>query len=404
MQQRETPFSHEVIGARQGFDEYVLENREANPNIHNGQLVVDINRSGMFRPTEFSSFLEIDRKYHSLKERLPADEPDHDVIEQQLIADSILSLELQGVNVPYDEYMLATAGFIPEKVPGKEIDLLLTTLDNRFGLFGLRYDEEGVKKYHEEHLLTDPAKIKEAFKLAMPLARTALRPHSRLITPHIDIKPVNLPKVFWSGYIFSDNYGNMQVTANINPSRRYTRARILQWCLHEGEHYDHFDERAESVASRRMSPAANLTGMASPETVQLEGGAGPSEDKLPDLAQSEEERNNFELERTSAKTFTAVIHNATIDINSGVPEKQVIKEAQDLLLREEPERIRTIILQSRDLPEARAVIPTYQFSYELMAPLFKVSDPEKRKQGLDEFHKRALTIPQMRQLVAAAQS
>ncbi len=57
------------IGARQGFDQYVKSVRETDPNIVDPeQAMIDMNLTGMRRPTDFDSFPHIADEYQRLKE------------------------------------------------------------------------------------------------------------------------------------------------------------------------------------------------------------------------------------------------------------------------------------------------------------------------------------------------
>lgn len=158
-------FAQRYTEARQGLHELVEKERDSNPNIvDKEQIIVDINVSGWYKPAEFTDFAAAEREYAYLAEYLPGDEQDHDVLGQNIAADSTMIQLFQGREVEPEDFMRTVAGHMPEADSDDEIDGLVNEIDKRYQFLRLRYDVEGTAAYNERYVLKDAEDIREVFE------------------------------------------------------------------------------------------------------------------------------------------------------------------------------------------------------------------------------------------------
>jgi hypothetical protein len=391
------------ISTRQGFHEHVLNVRQNDPNIlDKNQEITDINVSGIYNPYDFKNFGEIDSAYDMLLGRLDMDDPGSKLIAEKITADKAMLSILQGQEMEYADFIKATMKFTPEKIDEHQIDLLKLELGQLLELLGYAYDEEGVKSYLKSNELKDSDEIEKQFRRNIYLARLAMWKYLEVPKEEMPLQCVVLPNAPWSGYMSSDRQGNLAAQVNADPSRRYTQQKILGLVLHEyAGHFYQFNSWKKSIENGKMSPAAGLTAVSSPETIQNELVATFAESSSLNIQVHEDERIKAEIDLRYSRLFNAAMNNAIIDINSGMPEDDVVDYMQSHLIFEAPDRLRVLVKACRDYPTFRAGFMAYHKADELLGSLLAKSDEERRK-VIKPIYQKALTIQQIHQLLKLA--
>jgi hypothetical protein len=394
------------ISTRQGFHEHVLKVRQNDPNIlDKNQEITDINVSGIYNPYDFKNFGEIDSAYDMLLGRLDMDEPDSKLIVEKITADKVMLSVLQGQEMEFADFIKATMGFTPEKTAEQQIELLKLELGQLLELLEYAYDEEGVKSYLKSNELKDSDEIEKQFKRNIYLARLAMWKYLEVPKEEMPLQCVVLPNAPWSGYISSDQQGNLAAQVNTDPSRRYTNQKILGLVLHEyAGHFYQFNSWKKSIENGEMSPAAGLTAVSSPETIQNELVATFAESSSINIQVHEDECIKAEIDLKCSRLFNAAMNNAIIDINSGMPEDEVVDYMQSHLLFETKDRLRVLITACRDYPTFRAGFMAYHKADELLAPLLSNGDINQRKKTIVPIYQNALTVPELENALKPAAS
>jgi hypothetical protein len=393
------------ISTRQGFHEHVLNVRQNDPNIlDKNQEITDINISGIYNPYEFKNFGEIDLAYDMLLGRLDMDEPDTQLIAEKITADKAMVSVLQGEGMEFADFVKSTIGFTPEKVDEQQIELIKLELDQLLELFGYAYDEEGVNSFLKSNELKDPDEIENQFKRSIYLARLAMWRYLEIPKEEMPLQFEVLPNEPWSGYLSSDQQGNLAAKVNTDPSRRYTQQKILGLVLHEyAGHFYQFNSWKKSIENGKMSPAAGLTAVSSPETIQNELVATFAESSSLNIQVHEGKRIKAEIALKYSRLFNAAMNNAIIDINSGLPEDEVTDYMHSHLLFEAKDRLRVLISACRDFPSYRAGFMAYHKADELLAPLLKTEETEQRKKVIVPIYKNALTFTELEEAISLLQ-
>jgi hypothetical protein len=400
MKKSATSNAEYFISTRHGFHEHVLNVRQNDPNIlDKKQEITDINVSGIYNPYEFSGFGEIESAYDMLLGQLDMDEPDSNLIKEKITADQAMLSILQGQEMEFADFVKATMGFTPEKIDDRQIELLELELGQLLELLGHAYDEEGVKSYLKSNELKDSDEIEKQFKRSIYLARLAMWRYLEVPKEDMPLQFVVLPNAPWSGYMSSDQQGNLAAQINTDPSRRYTKQKILGLMFHEyAGHFYQFNSWKKSIETGEMSPAAGLTSVSSPETIQNELVATFAESCSLNIQAPESERIKAEIDLKYSRLFNAASNNAIMDINSGMPEDVVIDYMQSHLLFETKDRLSVLIKACRDYPTYRSGFMAYHKADELLGSL-TTKNEEERGKVIKPIYQKALTADRLQSLL-----
>jgi hypothetical protein len=385
-----SPNAEDFIRTRQGFNMYVITYKDDIPPI------TDINVSGLYKPYVFRRFADVEKAYEKIQNRLTPGEPENDLIAERIIADQVMLEVLQGRSVEFGRFILAALGFVPEKYSKKKIDGLFSELEEAFQDLGYEYDNEsdnGIQAYRDEFELKDADEIEKEFRSAIELVRAAIGQDIKLPEDPLNILYEPRAEVAHSGGITTDSIGNFYAEFNTHPSRHHTRTRILNLILHEYRgHFFQLNSWKSSIKNGEMSPAAGITAITSPETIQQETVAAFAESRGLDIAGDEDVKKRMKVEILYRKLFHAVLYNAIIDINSGTDEDDVIKTMKEYLRFEDEERLRGIAVACRDIPAYRAGFLAYHRVDQLLGPVTEDEDRERLRKKIIPVYGEVLTI------------
>jgi hypothetical protein len=384
-------YAQKFAAARLGLHKLVVEK---------DYEIVDVNVSGIYDGTDFKDFKDAEKTYEQLRQELPAELSDS-ILAQQLTADIILALEAQAKPVPFDEFIKATTGFVPEMIPAETIQALKGRLNLLLSDFGISYDEAGAEDYDKKFVLSEEEDIKRYFDKVGALARAAISQYIAL--------PASLPlpeyfsyeDKYWTAFASTDGKGNPFFHVNTHPSRAYTYGKIFGLSRHETAHLVQMSDWKYQIRRGELSPVLGITSMTSPENTHMEAVAAFAQSDLGSIADVPEQKKVL-IQDVYRELNSAVFHNATLRINSGAPEEEVIKEAEEHLPFVDKARIKSLIITSRDNPIARADFIRYAFVEKLMKPLLSAPDSPQKKEAVAVIYKNSLTLDQLRRVIAGA--
>lgn len=215
-------------------------------------------------------------------------------------------------------------------------------------------------------------------KKGIAIGRIAVEPFVKVSIDLLNPEFINDSKVPWSGYLTSDDHGNFNLIANIDPSKLYTKPAIARWMLHEegGHHVQIKGLWERAIREGKMNPAVGLTSMTSPLNTYAEIAPYIAEKQLrrvyPELTEDEDTALHAEIEDMYGELFTMAVHRAIAKVVRGVDDKErqaIIDEACAVLPREPYERIEAVVSNAQTKPTYRAAFASYGYIRQLMEGL-----------------------------------
>jgi hypothetical protein len=385
-------FAQQLVGARRGFHELALERY--------GLPVIDHDVSPINRVTSFHNVDDAISRYRFLQETMPMDEPDGEILADDIRADIMYGRALTDEEIPFDEYALATIGLVPELVPEAEIDDSRAAVESLLQEQGLQYDEAGRDQFLKTFVLTDTETIKARHAEAQAAAIAYKRGFMDLPDSEINTQFEPFPGKFWAaGYSATPEGADL----TINTAAVYTLGRIAAVGIHEHTHDTQVSVLLrQGIALGDINPAAGVTSITSPVNTHLEAAPQLMEHTLPIILRPEEQwQARFHLAYTRLRF--EVEHNTHLMINDGKPEAEVLAYAVERLPFEPADRILQDLQAGRDDPIARAAIGQYIPAFRQVEPLLAVPTAV-RQRAIVQLMSRPLTLRQVEQVVQRAQT